>query len=261
MRQWFACIALMAVGAAEAASPITDRFHLRAAYFSGSVATDMRLDPTAAQPGTELDGEEDLGLDDRSDQGRVELMFRLGERNRIRLDFFELDRSGEAVLERQIVFGDEVFQIGEEIESALDLRMLTFTWAYSLVKRERFELGAGLGVHLVETEARGEVAADFQREEESQAGALPSLALDLAWSLSPRMALVARGQYFTASVDEFDGSFADYHVDLQYRLWPNLAFGLGYSLIDVELDVTDPDESGRLDMSTQGPEIFFRVSY
>ena len=242
-------------------SPITDRFHLRGTYFNASAATEVRVDPTSTAPGTELDAETDLGLDDQIDQGRIELMFRLRERNRIRMDFFKLDRYGEAILDEQIVFGDEIFDVNDRVVSTLDLRMLTFTYTYSFLRRERVELGGGLGIHLMETEARGEVPAEFQREEEAQGGALPSVALDFAWRISPRIALAARAQYFTADIDDFDGSFGDYHVDVQYRLRPNFAPGLGFSSISLELDVTDADNPGRFALDARGPELFFRVSY
>ncbi|HKZ73073.1 MAG TPA: hypothetical protein VJ011_03360 [Steroidobacteraceae bacterium] len=242
-------------------SPITDRFHVRASYFSASADTEVRLDPSPLVAGTLVSAEDDLGLDDQLDQGRVELMFRLRERNRIRMDFFKLDRYGDTVLDQQVVFGDEVFNINDRVVSRLDLRMLGFTHAYSFVRSERLELGAGLGIHLVETEARGEVPARFLREEEAQGGALPSAAVDFTWRISRRFALAARGQYFGASVDEFDGSFTDYHADLQFRWRPNLAFGIGYSAIALELDVSDADSPGRFDLTTAGPELFFRVSY
>jgi hypothetical protein len=281
MRAWIASLAstsIAAVAAVAAAeprpipvppsqrdrtvpSPITDRFHLRGTYFNASAATEVRVDPTATTPGTELDAESDLGLDDQIDQGRIELMFRLRERNRIRMDFFKLDRYGEAILDEQIVFGDEIFDVNDRVVSTLDLRMLTFTYTYSFLRRERVELGGGLGIHLMETEARGEVPAEFQREEEAQGGALPSLALDFAWRISPRIALAARGQYFTADIDDFEGSLGDYHVDVQYRLRPNFALGLGFSSISLELDVTDADNPGRFGLDTRGPELFFRVSY
>lgn len=264
MRTLVACLAMALVGAAEAApapSPITDRFHLRGTYFSATAATDVRLDPAAGSPGTELDAERDLGLDDQIDQGRIELMFRLRERNRIRVDFFKLDRFGAETLTRQVVFGDEVFDIDDTVVSSLDLRMLGFTYTYSFVRRESFELGAGLAIHLMETEASGAVPTEFRGEQEAQAGALPSLALDLAWRLSQRVSVAARGQYFSASVEEFDGAMGDYHLDVQYRLRPNLALGVGFSSISLALESRDADRPGRFDLKTRGPELFFRVSF
>ena len=53
------------------ASPITDHFYLRGTFFPASVTTDLRLDPNANLAGTPLSGEDDLGLDDQVDQGRM----------------------------------------------------------------------------------------------------------------------------------------------------------------------------------------------
>ena len=242
-------------------SPITDRFHVRAAYFQADAVTDIRLDPTPQLPGTELSGEDDLGLDDQLNQGRIELMFRLRERNRIRVDWLKLDRYGEAVLNRQVVFGDEQFDVNDFVVSRMDLRMLSFIYSRSVLRSDRFELGAGFGIHLTETEASGAVPAEFQREEVSQAGPLPTAALDFTWRITRRFALTARGNYFSAEVDEFDGSFHDYHADLQFRLRPNLALGIGYTSIEMDLIVRDDDSPGSFDLSTRGPEAFFRVSY
>jgi hypothetical protein len=242
-------------------SPITDRFHVRGAYFQADAVTDVRLDPTNQLPGTDLSGEDDLGLDDQVNQGRIELMFRLRERNRIRLDWFKLDRYGEAVLNRQVVFGDEEFDTDDFVVSRMDLRMLTFAYTRSLIRRDRFEIGAGFGIHLTETEASGAVPAEFEREEVSQAGAFPSAALDLTWRITRRFALTARGQYFSWDADEFDGSWEDYHADLQFRMRPNLALGVGYTSIAMDLLVRDSDSPGRFDLTMRGPEIFFRVSY
>jgi hypothetical protein len=242
-------------------SPITDRFHVRASYFQASADTELRLDPAPPQLGTLVSAEDDLALDDRLDLGRVELMFRLGNRNRIRMDFLKVDRFGVKALDRDIVFGDEEFEIDDTAVSRLDLRMLGFAHTFSILKKDRVELGAGLGIHLIEMEARGEVPARFLREEEAQGGALPSGGLDFTWRITRRFALTARGQYFDWDADDFDGGFTDYHADVQFRWRPNVAVGIGYTAIAFELDVTDDDSPGRFDMTTAGPEIFFRVSY
>src|SRR5947209_2044862 len=76
-------------------SPITDRFYVRGTFFNPAITTTLRIDgqsPGAGlpgAPGTVLSGERDLGLDGRIPQGRIEIMFRLRERNRLRVDYFE----------------------------------------------------------------------------------------------------------------------------------------------------------------------------
>src|SRR5262245_13113685 len=62
-------------------SPITDRFAMRVLFFPASINTDMRVDPRGAATGgtggigTEVNAENDLGLDDYKSEGRAELMF------------------------------------------------------------------------------------------------------------------------------------------------------------------------------------------
>jgi hypothetical protein len=245
----------------EIASPITDRFALRATYFRPSVTTQLRLDAQNGAPGTNLSAERDLGMADHRNQGRVEFLFRLRERNRLRVDYLLLDRSGDQILTRTVSFRNQTFNLNDRVRSELDWYMLNFTYMYSALRTERFEIGAGLGVHLLEAKARGEVLARNVREQASGVGAFLTPALDATWRISTRFALTARAQHLTASVNNFKGSLSDYHGDLQYRLRRNLSLGLGYTSVRAALDVSARSFPGRFDLNVSGPEFFFRASF
>ncbi|MEZ5498423.1 MAG: hypothetical protein R3E77_03215 [Steroidobacteraceae bacterium] len=242
-------------------SPITDHFYMRGGYYGPSLSTELRLDPQGGLQGTELSAENDLALDNKADQGRIEMMFRMRERNKLRVDYFKLDRFGDTTLDRSIVFGDQTFNVTDRVQTDFNWRMLGFTYSYSLLKRERMEMGLGLGLHLLEAQTRGEVRARNIEEEASGVGAFPTVAVDAAYRITRRFALTARGQYFSASINDFDGSLGDYHADVQFRWRPNLAFGLGYTAIRAKLVVTGQNNPGRFVLDSKGPEAFFRVSF
>lgn len=243
------------------ASPITDHFDLRGDFFAPSVSTDFRVDGATGTPGTPLSAEKDLGLDGKIDQGRIELMFRLRERNRLRVDFFRLQRDGDKKLDRQVTFGDAVFNVNDRVISQANWDTMGFTYTYSFLRRDRFELGAGIGVHLLEAEARGEVRARSERQVASGVGAFPTIAVDGTWRISKRFALTARGQTFNATVGNFSGSLSDYHADLQYRWRSNLALGLGYSSLRYNLKIDTSSFTGFVNLSARGPEFFVRISF
>lgn len=249
-----------------ASSPITDRFALRISYYPSSIETQVRLDGDG-NIGTDLLAEDDLGLDDRSDEARAELLLRINERNRLRVDYLKLSRFGDVTLDRTINFGDEVFNVNDRAQTGLEWRQLTFTYTRSLLRRDRFELGAGLGVSILEAKARGQVIARNIREMQDGVGAFPTLAVDGTWRISKRWALSARAQRLTATVDEFRGSMADYHADIQYRWRSNFAVGLGYTRLRALVDVGEGDEpgdddlTGRFNQTLSGPEIFIRASF
>ena len=248
----------------ETPSPITDRFYVRGIYYAPHVNTQMHIDPHNAAPGvfgTSLNAERDLGLDSRLNQGRMELMFRLRERNKLRVDFLEVNRTATHQLAQAIDFGDEHFATNSLVSSFIDWRIFGLTYTYSLYRSDRLEIGTGLGVHQLQAEARAEVTATQQRQDVSGAGAFPTIPLDFAWRISRRWAVTARAQYFHAALNDFDGWLADVHEDIQYRWKPNFAVGIGYSSIRAKLDLHTGSFPGGFALSVTGPEAFFRVSF
>jgi hypothetical protein len=222
-------------GAAPAASPLTDRFAVRASYFPASVRSRGRFDSDAGVPGTPVSGQDDFGFPSDLTQGRIELSFRPAPRHRLRVDHLQLEQQGVVTVDRTIVFRNQTFNPGDRLESELDWRLLGFTWT----------------------------AAVFRGIDEgaTAAGALPSLALDGTWAFAPRWSVNARLQYLSVDRDDVRGQFRDYHLDVQYRWRPSLAVGLGWSRISLDAEASDSDLPGRLEISARGPEAFFRVSF
>ena len=245
-------------------SPITDKFYAEGIYYAPHVKTDLEINPHNAPDGvhgTFLSGERDLGLASRQNQGLPELMFRFGNRNKIRIDYLEIDRSATHDLAETIAFGNEAFPVATFLASEIDWRIFTVTYTYSIIRTDRFEVGTGLAVHLVQAEAMAQDTTTQQRQDVSGAGAFPTIPLDLAVRISRRWSITARGQYFHASVSNFDGWLADIHEDVQYRWKPNFSLGVGYSTVRAKLALQTGNFPGLFQMSVEGPEAFFRVSF
>jgi hypothetical protein len=224
------------------------------------VGTTGRFDSAAGVPGTPFNLEYDFGLTPRQRQPRVELIFRLRERNRLRVDFFDLSRSGTQTLARSIVYGNQTFFTKDVVNSQFDWRQTDFTYTYSFVRNDRLELGFGLGLDLIQTEAIGNVPARAVREEFSGAGPFATLALDGTWRISERWALTARAQYLDLRVAGQEGMLGDYRGELQYRPARPLALGLGFEGFRVRLDVRNKNPSGIMKLNVDGPELFVRAS-
>lgn len=246
-------------------SPLTDHFFMRGTYFQGDVTTLIRVDSTGSvsEDGTELSGEDDLGLDDVINQGRMEFNIRTADRSNVRIDFFKLNRSAEVVLTEPIEFGDFDFNTGDTFRTHLDWRTLTITYTYSILKNDRFEFGFGLGASIAELKAEGGEPGTLNNDKDAEAGVFPTAALNFAWRISNRWAFTARHNQLKLIGDDtnIDGKYQDSHADVQFRWRPNLAFGIGYSRMRINLDVHDADEPFLFDMESVGPEAFFRASF
>jgi hypothetical protein len=246
----------------QTASPITDHFAMRVAYFAANVHTDLRLDPTGfPNGGTPVSAENDLGLARKNPDGLLELTFRMHERNRMRVDYLQLDRSGNAVVNHTIIFGNETYDTGNAVQTSLDWKTMGFTYTRAIIQNDRFELGAGLGVHLLQADVTGVDPALVETRETAKTGAVPTGALETMWRISRRFAFTAHGQYFRAAYHGTAGSLGEYHGDFQYRWTPAFALGLGYSYMRASFETVTSSTPGRIVLAVGGPEAFVRVSF
>jgi hypothetical protein len=245
----------------EIPSPSTDKFYMRLMYFPAAVTTEIRLDASSLVPGTLLSGEDDLGLDDQVDQSRLDVNLRMSRRHNLHLDYFKLNRFSQVLLADDIDFGDFRFEEGTTFRTKLDWRVFTLTHTYSFIQGERFEAGLGIGIHIIEAQAEGMEPGTNDREEASEVGIFPTLNGIISYRISKHFAVTGRALWFSAAPDEFDGTMAEYHADIQYRWHKNAAVGLGYTRLVTKLQVFDADDPLLFNLDTSGPELFVRFSF
>ena len=248
----------------EPASPITDHFYIRAAWYAPKYNTSFRVDPTNAPPGTTgtpVNAENDLGLPHRENRGVVDFMFRLRDRNKVRVGYYETKRSGSQVLANDIVFGNETFPAGELTQTSFDLEQFNITYTYSFIRNSHFELGSGLALYFLQVDVIGQVQALNLRQEVTAATPFPALPLDLTWCLSRRWAATAQAAYLKVNSHNLGGWYLDTHADIQYRWVNNFTVGAGYSSIRTDLTHRNGSFPGVVNMTISGPQVFVRFSF
>ena len=243
-------------------SPISDHFAARASYYVGKISTDGHVtDPNAAVPGTQISMENDLGLTPDVHQGRVEFMFRMRERLRMRVDMWEVNRSALASPPITIHYGNIVLLPTDLVTSTFDWRQIDMTGTYSLLQQKRFELGLGLGLHLIQASTDARVYARGVHESFDGAGPFGTVALDGTFLITRRFSFNARAQYMSLNVNSNSGKLGDYHADVQFRWLPNIAFGLGYASTQEHVEVRNHNPNGEMRLDIHGPELFVRASF
>jgi hypothetical protein len=243
-------------------NPITDHFYIIGAYYRPSFKTSMRVDPSTAVPGvsgTPLSAENDLGLPDKKNMGRVEFMFRMRERHKVRVDTFEGNRSGDKVLTQDLVIGDSTFPAGQLTHTELNWRQFAITYTYSIIHKEHFELGTGLACYFFQIDMLNQTTG--VREEVSAATPFPALPLDATWVISRRWSLNGHGAYLKVNHNDLGGWYGDYHLDTQYRWNSNFVVGLGYTNIRTSISRVGGSFPGVVNATIGGPELFLRFSF
>ncbi len=242
-------------------TPFNDHVRLTAGLLSATADTELRLDADDGTPGTPVSAEDDLGLSDRGEFADVEAEVRIRERHFVRFNYFRLDRSATTTITREIQFGNDTFEPGDAVESSLDLREFTATYAYRFLRKPRFELYGSFGIHLTELIAAGRVQARDLREDERDVAPLPALGLGAEVGFTNRIYMSVFVDYLQANVNDFEGEILDARITALYRFTRNLSAGLGYFLLERTVDSFDLDDSGHFKLTDSGGELFLRMSF
>ncbi len=239
---------------------VEDRLRIEVNLFGASPATDLRVDESPTQPGTLINAEDDLGLEDFKLLPQVELTLLPGERHLVRLSAFAINRSAQKQIEKEISFDNEDYQVDERVDSLLNITMFGLTYGYRFLVHQRSEISATIGVQIADVEANAVVRSRVLRESESGVAPLPLVGIEGRFDFTPRIAVEARAQYLTVDVDEVSGSILDARLGVTWRFNPYLAVGLGYRAFAIDVDSQDEGTPGFVDLSVNGPLLFVRAS-
>jgi hypothetical protein len=244
-------------------SPTEERVRLSLGVVRLSNNTNFQIDSSAGVPGTPVNAEDQFGLDKSDYEAKIQAMVRVGERHRLRFDYFSLDRTGNTTVTDPIVFRDVTLQPNDPLNSNLSIRTFGITYGYSFLHSDRYEVAATIGVADTDISARARVqtATRHVDQTEDQAGPVPTLGLDATYVVSKRFYIDGRAQYLKVRIDDLDGTLGIYELDALYRLRPNISFALGYSMFRANLISAQTKQAGFFSFNSKGPEFFVRIAF
>lgn len=263
-------LTLLAAGAAAAQTPsyspepkpnvIEDRFRVEVNLLGASIDTKLRVDQSLTLPGTVVDAEDDLGLDDSDLMPQAEITLLPGKHHLLRLSGFTTRRSASKILEEEIFWDDEVYEPGERVDSQMDLTMFGLTYGYRFFVRDSFEIAATFGIQIASVDVNAVVRSRVIREAENGVAPLPMIGVEGRYDFTPHWSAELRAQYLTADVEEVDGSILDARLAVTWRMNPYLVFGLGYRTFSIDIDSRDENDPGLVKLDMDGPLLFARAS-
>jgi len=219
-----------------------DRVNIGAGAFFVGHDTFALLRPKGIDlPGVDIERQTDIPAN--TSDFRMEGYLRLGRRHRLVLGYLQMNRDALSRLQGEIRWEDEVFPIDVQVGTVWDTRVLSFNYRFSLLKRERFDLGISAGLFAMKVtsgiglaDAIEDVSADV-----SEQAPLPMLGLGIEWEFARNFMLRARGQYLAISVqDTVDGSWGEGAVAVEWYPLESvrqLGIGAGYNYTDIDVDI------------------------
>ena len=229
------------------------RFLVWTRAFFASVDSTIRVDSqTLGLAGTLLDPEADLGIDDNDTLPIVGIQWRIAKRHALDLAYFELNRSGNLVIDTQIRWDDFVYPINANVNSFFDTSVTRLAYRYSLVSDLNKELAIGGGIHWTVMEAGIGEATIGSTKVESEAP-MAMFTFSFASRLSPKWSLHTLGEWFDLDFVGLEGEIWHADAAVVWHTWEQVGFSLGYNYFKIDVGVGDADFRGLFDYTYQGP--------
>ncbi|MGC3983200.1 MAG: hypothetical protein QM808_18245 [Steroidobacteraceae bacterium] len=241
---------------------LEDKLRVEVGLWNTGINSFLRSDATAAQPGSTLDGESDIGLSDGKLMPDIELTLLPGQRQLFRINGFSSRRSGSAVLQRSVQFDGNNYTVGDLVKSTLNLDMVGFGYAYRLLKAPRYELDLGADIQIAAAEANVYVPRRVTREADSGVAPIPMLDVEGRVEVLPKWQLLARYRWLGGSGNDgkVSGRLADWRVGVQWQFTQHLGLGLHYRDFNIHVDSSSGSHPGALRLDYKGVQLALRAS-
>ncbi|MFN0242759.1 MAG: hypothetical protein ACKVWV_07680 [Planctomycetota bacterium] len=238
---------------------LTDRFFLGVGAFAATSTTEARLDSPSGI-GTTVDFEDVLGLESNDLVPQGIARWRFGERWRLELEHFRLDRSNTTQISGEIVWGDETFPVNSTLDTEFNVSVTRLSCGYSFYKRPDKELGIALGFHLMDIEI--ELSSGSANADDAAALApLPVVSMYGQCALTDTWAVSSRLDAFRVSYDPYEGHVFSIGLDALFQPWRHVGMGFGWRSLAVEFSAEASDWEGQANSHYQGPIAFVSCSF
>jgi hypothetical protein len=270
-RGWLLGCAAAFAGSAVQAQSSTPGWWFQLGAFRPSVDSTLRVDDAGGASGTRFDAENALGLPRRKTLASGLFGVRLGDRWRLEVEHFALNRSvRQFAITETIVVDDTTFPVSALIDSDFDSKVTRISGGVSFVKTDNAELGMVIGAHVTDFEvgiagtfsAGGGAPATLRREARDVTVPLPTVGLFGSVGLAPGVTLNGRVDAFSLSHRDIDGRLLNLQANVTWHFTRNLGIGAGYRFTDYRIESgRGEDFRGRMEYEFRGPQLFLDARF
>jgi hypothetical protein len=205
-------------------------FEFRADYWFPTLSSDLKVD-NGNLSGTNINVVRDLGFDEKKPFPAGQVILRLADRHKLRLDYLSFAYSGDAVATSEIVFHGATYPQNSRLKTNLDLSSIRAGYEVDLSRNENGYFSFRVGADFMKANAT--IDATGMSNNASASAVAPVAGLAARFFLIPRVSLNAdvSGEWYDKS-SVFDGAV---YADL--NIIRNLGVTVGWRTLSININV------------------------
>jgi hypothetical protein len=221
-----------------------------------NLGSSLQLNSGPFNVGTVLHPKEDLGVDSSRTTWRIDMGWRFTERNQIVFSYFEVNRSGEKLLDRSFSYHGYDYTVGAKLHTKQDETYCQLKYRYYFYQGDRGEFGLQVGLSyndissgltLLANGSGGGLQATLGHEVKAAMGA-PTATLGFAGSFEFTEKIFFRGDVGWLQVDlnGYRGTVTNLRATVDYYPLQNVGFGGGYEYNGLKIKADKSNWDGNL---------------
>ncbi len=253
---------------------LNERVVLDVGIFVLGTHTNASLNGQAGVVNQEIDFDHVFGTGYDTQRFRLDGLWRITGRQRIRFLYFDNATSRTRSLETPIDWGNDQFTAGANITARNRVTVISLSYEYAFIRNPTFELAASAGIHYTKASLKlsgmatlisstgSSTGASFEDTQEGSVPApLPVIGLSATWAFAPHWILDGQAQAFDLSYDQLHGYWSDVRVGVSYLFNRHIGLGVGYDAFSTHLTISRDQFSGRLNLGYRGGLLYLTGAF
>lgn len=216
--------------------------------------TTVRADGQSGN-GTSVDLARDLGLENSNVVGSLALTWRPWQDHEFSLTYFNDDSDATRRIDREIEFDGTVYEVDSTLRSELDVDAYTLAYTWWMKHEETWAIGPRLGLIYYDVDLGLQLTIDSNGNDVSggaSASASPQLPMPVVgaswrWVPARNWRLKLDGGYFSADINDVDGSVSFINGSVEWFPWQDWGLSLNYAYQSLDIDAVRSDFDGDLE--------------
>jgi len=237
---------------------LDDKFYVELGVFVPQ--KDIKLGANGESDNGDIDFGETFDFNDNEATFFANAEWRWNKKWRLTAEYFAVNNAARAQLDEDIVFEDITFKEGSYVRGGVEFALFRVFVGRVISSGQKHSLGAGLGVHAINIGAfiQAEIDTDLgnvggERRNVSALIPLPNIGGWYHWAPNKKWALVARVDWFGATIDKYSGGLWNLAPGVKYQIIKNLGIGIDYRFLFLNARVNDSNWNGDFEMNFAGP--------
>lgn len=230
--------------------------------FVSQPVTSARVDSDDGD-GTDINFEDDLGLDSSTTILRLGGHWWLSRRNRLDFSVFSFSREGNRQIAETIDFGDTTFNINTVVTSTQDIDIMKAAYTFAPIVKDRSFLGITAGLYVAQSQLGLSEPTLGKAESEDVTAPLPVIGVRGDYAITDQLTFRGALEVFGIDTGDVSGHLNDLYLGMDYGFGDRFAVGLAYNDVsmDIGVDKGNGRFSGALDWGYDGWLLYFNVDF